>query len=526
MNDTAKKTADAGETRGGKAQADVTALLKSRHTFLWVTSLEESRVERALVEAAGAATYKVVLWDCEQGLTNPDGTPVEKIQDPAAALAWLGATSGRVALVMRDLHAWVRDPSLLRSLRNAHRRMQGLPRGSARAVIALTPSGEVPPDLRGCATVLDWPLPDRAEVAALLKDTLGALAEGTPAKALAGDAFEAAVDAAVGLSASEAENCYSLSLVTRKAIDAGRIADDKRRIISRIPGLTWAKPEPRGLDAVGGLDLLKSWLRERRSAFGVRARAYGLPSPKGALLVGVPGGGKSLTAKALASYFEVPLIRCDVGAMRSKFVGDSEANVRRMLQTVESLGRCVLWLDEMEKALAGGSGPQGDGGVAADALGTILSWMQDRTCEAFVLATANDVRALPPELLRKGRFDEVWFVDLPTTAEREAVLRAALSERGRDASEIEVREVAEATDGFVGAELAALVPDAMFRAFADNERAVSTADLLHAARQVTPLSKTANKRIEDLRDWAKGRARPASSPETTTSGAAGRALDI
>jgi SpoVK/Ycf46/Vps4 family AAA+-type ATPase len=211
--------------------------------------------------------------------------------------------------------------------------------------------------------------------------------------------------------------------------------------------------------------------------------------------------------------------------MRSKFVGDSEANVRRVLQTVESIGHAVLWLDEVEKALAGSTGPQGDGGVAADALGTILSWMQERTCPVFVLATANDVRALPPELLRKGRFDEVWWVDLPTTAEREAILRAALASLGRDASGIDVRAVAEVTNGFVGAELAALVPDAMYRAFADGERAVTTEDLVEVARPIVPLSKTSADRINDLRAWAKGRARPASSPESSTTGAS-RALDI
>lgn len=521
------------ETRGAKAQADVTALLKARNTVLWVTTLEEVRVERALVEAAAAATYRVVFWDCVDGITNPDGTQVERIQDPEAAIAWLaggergtGSVTGRVVLVMRDAHPFLNAPSTVRLLRNAHRKMQALPKNAGRAVVLLTPSSTIPPDLRGCATVIDWPLPDRAEVAALLKGTLGSLSDGTPAKSLAGEDFDAAVDAAVGLSASEAENCYALSLVTRKgAIDAARVSDEKRRIISRIPGLRWEKPEPRGLDAVGGLDLLKTWLGESRSAYSARARAYGLPTPKGALLVGVPGGGKSLTAKALASFFGVPLIRCDVGALRSKFVGDSEANVRRMLETVESLGRCVLWLDEMEKALAGGSGPQGDGGVAADALGTILSWMQDRTCEAFVLATANDVRALPPELLRKGRFDEVWFVDLPTVGEREAVLQAALAERGRDANGIDLRSIAEVTDGFVGAEIAALVPEAMRRAFADDARPVTTADLAHVAKQIVPLSKTQAERITDLRNWAKGRARPASSPESLTNNGASRAID-
>jgi len=516
------------ETRGAKVRADVTALLKSRHTFLWVTTPEESRAERGIFEGAADAVYRTFVWDCEQGITNADGSLVEKIQDPAQALAWLAATTGRVVLVMRDLHAWAResDPSLLRSLRNAHRRMQGLPKSSARAVIALTPSGEIPRDLRGCATVIDWPLPDRAEVSKLLSDTLGALAEGTPAKLLEGEAFDAAVDAAVGLSASEAENCYSFSLVTEKAINASKVGQEKRRIVSRVPGLSFYDPEPRGLAAIGGLDNLKGWIVERGTAFSARARAYGLRTPRGMLVVGVSGTGKSYCARCVAAAWNCPLIRLDLGALKGKFVGDSEGNIRRALQLIEALGRCIVWIDEIEKALAGSTGPQGDGGVAADALGTILSWMQERTSEAFVIATANDVRGLPPELLRKGRFDEVWFVDLPTMTERDAIVRAALDEYKRDASGIDVRAVAEVTDGFVGAELAALVPDAMFRAFADGERAIATDDLVYVARQVVPLSKTSADKVNDLRTWAKGRARLASFPETTSTSGSPRALDI
>lgn len=211
--------------------------------------------------------------------------------------------------------------------------------------------------------------------------------------------------------------------------------------------------------------------------------------------------------------------------MRSKFVGDSEANVRRVIQTVESLGACVLWLDEVEKALAGGTGPQGDGGVAADALGTILSWMQERLCPVFVVATANDVRSLPPELLRKGRFDEVWWIDLPTQAERVDILRTALTQFGRMLKNDELIDISEATEGFVGAELAAIVPDAMYRAFADGERALEVDDVLEVARRCVPLSKTAANRIEELRAWAKGRARPASTNQDSTSNGA-RAIDI
>jgi SpoVK/Ycf46/Vps4 family AAA+-type ATPase len=228
-------------------------------------------------------------------------------------------------------------------------------------------------------------------------------------------------------------------------------------------------------------------------------------------LVGVPGCGKSLTAKAIATAWGVPLLRLDLNALKSKFVGESEGNLRRALQTIEAIGRCVVWLDEIEKALSGATQGAADGGVSSDALGTVLNWMQERSGEAFVVATANDIEALPPELLRKGRFDEMFFVDCPNAMERESVLKAALSSNGRAAilDMIHGPTVAEATDGFTGAEIAALVPDALYLAFADGAREITTEDLIEAARSVVPLTKTASEKITRLRAWAASRCRPA-----------------
>ncbi len=523
-------------TRGQRTRADITAFLKARNTFLWVTSQEkEMLVEGALIEACAANAMRTLFWDCRRGITEFDGSPggrvlanADEAGDPAAALDWLKKATGRVVLVMRDLHPYLREggyPGLVRAVRNAHAEMQVAIRPEARAVIVLTPSSEIPPDLRGTATVIDWPLPDRAEITATLRSTLDSLNEKEVlAKSLSGAAFEAAVDAAVGLTVAEAENCFSLSLVTLKTVNAGRVAQEKKQIIKRVPGLTWYDADPRGLDAIAGLDLLKPWLVSCGMAYSPAARAYGLPTPRGAFLTGLPGTGKSLTAKALAAAWGVPLIRWDVGAMRSKYVGDSEQNMRRVLQIVESLGRCVLWLDEIEKMVAGSSGPQGDGGVAADMLGALLSWMQERTCEAFIFATSNDVQSLPPELLRKGRFDEVWWVDLPTKREREAILQTTLRKYKREDG-IDVSVVAEITEGFVGAEFDAIVRAAMNVGFADGARPITAADLVTVAREIVPLSKTAKKKIDGLREWAKGAARPASSPETASNGA-GRAIDL
>lgn len=510
------------KTRGARVNADITALLKARHTLLWIVTREETRVERAITEAAAAAKYETRTWDCASGICDASGKELVKAQDPGTALDYVRSVGNRCVYVMRDLHKWW-DPIVLRTVRNLAKSLQSASADSARTVIVLTPSSEVPPELAGHATVIDYPLPDRAEIAQILDDVLSALPEDVRVNAAPNGTRDAAIDAAVGLSAEEASNCYAKSLVTLRKIDPAIVSSEKKRVIAREKVLTWHDPDPRGLDAIGGLDVLKDWLRARKAAFSPRARAFGLPAPKGAMLVGVPGCGKSLTAKAVASAWAMPLLRLDMGALKSKWVGESEGNIRKALQVAEAVSPCVLWLDEIEKALGGSTGPQGDGGVAADALGAVLSWMQEREGSVFVVATANDVRSLPPELLRKGRFDEVFWVDLPTFDERKAILDATLKQYGRSLTDI--ANVAAVTTGFTGAELAALIPDALFKAFEENERELTTDDIKIAASSVVPLSKTASEKIEALRNWAKGRARYASTPETEAT-RTGRALDL
>jgi len=539
-----------------QVNADITALLRARNTLLWITSREEQRVERALTDACGAAKYLIRYWDCSTGITEwtvvektdqktgqktsePVLKTVESNGDPNAALRWLRGTKQRTILVMRDLHRWF-DPMILRTLRSLSRELQSAVPNEARAIILLTPSSEVPIELSG-ATVIDYPLPDRDDVTRIIDDVITALPAEIRDTATPNGARELAIDAALGLSAEEIANTYSRSLVTTKTIDPAMVASEKRRIIARERVLTWHDPDPRGLDAIGGLDLLKQWLRARRAAFTQEARDFGLDAPRGALLLGIPGCGKSLTAKAVASAWQMPLLRLDMGALRSKYVGESEGNIRKALRVAETVSPCILWADEIEKALAGAGGPAGDGGVAADALGTLLSWMQEREGNVFVIATANEIRGLPPELLRKGRFDEIFWVDLPTRVEREQIIAAALRQRRRFpearptdptvqkgvsfTAQVDLAEVARFTEGFTGAEISALVPDALFTAFEDGQRQICTEDLHAAARTVVPLSKTARERLDSLRDWARERARKASTPEDEAGGDT-RTLDL
>lgn len=515
---------------GAKAAQEVCDLIRARNPLIVIVTAEEARTERLLVDSL--KSYAPVFWDCCDGLQAYGGAAIDaQLTDPVNALRRLRESQDRQVWFMRDLGAWWKDPMVCRTLRSTARALPMSPRDSARSIILLAPSiAEMPAELAGHATVYEWPLPDRAEIGELLDRAIEALPDSMKAAALLfNGAREAAIDAAVGLNAEEVQACYARSLIKSKRIDPAMVAAEKKRVVARERVLEWIDPPVAGLDAIGGLDLLKDWLGTRKAAFGAKARAYGLPAPKGALLVGVPGCGKSLTAKAIAAAWAMPLLRLDMGALRSKYVGDSEANIRKALRLAETVAPCVLWLDEVEKALAGATQGAADGGVSADALGVILSWMQDRAGSVFVIATANDVSKLPPELLRKGRFDELWFVDLPTYQERAAILRAALAaHRVGQPDDWLPEELGQLTRDFTGAEIAALVPDAMYRAFAEGGRAVSAADLVAAAQSTVPLAKTAAERLKAVREWAQGRARPASTPEAAgaVNAQAGRSLDV
>lgn len=534
-------------TKSQTVAAEITFLLRARNPLLWIVTKEESRVERYLIEAAAAASYVPRCWDVAQGVTAINGK-AENLGalDPGAMLEFIrersqidGAGAERGAWIMRDLPAWLEGTigiTTLRSLRNLARSLPSIGRTSAQSVIVISPNGNIPPELADHATVIDWPMPDREEIAGILDAAIGSLPEtnkdGKPFRAAAAPngTRDAAIDAAIGLSGDEAAACYAKSLVQLKRIDPAMVAKEKKRIISKSGILEWIDPLPGGLDSVGGLENLKQWLTTRGTAYSAKARAYGLPSPKGCLLGGIPGCGKTHTVKAFPTALGVPLLRFDLGALKSKYVGESEGNLRKAFRIIESVGRCVVLIDEIEKALQGATSGASDGGVSSDALGAVLSWMQDRQGEAFVIATANDVEALPAELLRKGRFDEIWWIDLPTEIERRQIISATLRQHNRPRTgAIDTTDLcATATAGFTGSEIAALVPDALFAAFADGAREITAADLMRAAATVTPLAKTAKERIEKLRKWSVGRARPASisAPEPIAEITAGRKLDV
>lgn len=522
------------KTRSQEQIDDVTALLRARNPLLWIVSREEQRVELCLAAASKAAKYKSHTWDVAAGARElPGGGPsniggnnpdemleaIEKRTIPDPNNMATEDNPKRDLWVMRDLLPWITGIGgavTLRRLRNLVRILPGTPRLTAQIIVVLSPSGEVPPELADHATVIEWPLPDRVEMTEILDKSIAPL--GNTIKALPNSEKQAAVDAAVGLTEEEAKSCYAKSLVKTRGIDVAIISQEKKRVIAREKVLEWMSPLSGGLDSVGGLDVLKKWLLVRATAYSAEARTFGLPLPKGLFIVGISGTGKTLTAKAVATAWNVPLLRFDFGALKGKFVGESEARIRSAYRVIEAMGRCVVLVDEIEKGLQGATSGSSDGGVSADALGSFLTWMQERTSEAFVVATANDITALPPEMLRKGRFDEIFFVDLPNLEERKEILNASLRANNRAPLPPKATaQVAAQTVNFTGAEIASIVPEAMFAAFADRKREITRDDLLAAAKGVVPLIKTTPEKIKHLQDWAaSGKAKLATSVQTST----------
>jgi SpoVK/Ycf46/Vps4 family AAA+-type ATPase len=385
-------------------------------------------------------------------------------------------------------------------------------------IVLTAPHLAVPAELDGIA--LPWAMepPDVAEVAALVRQVTDELQQRGLAVALDEASLEALTEAVRGISLHEAERLILREAMAEGGLDRDDVADireAKAELLADDGVLELVPTDERGLGAVGGMESLKDWLRVRGHGFDPAARTFGLDAPRGVLLTGVPGCGKSLVGKTLARVWGLPLVLLDPGAVYGSFVGESEARLRRALRTVEAMAPVVLWIDEIEKGFAAGR-QSGDGGTSMRVLGSFLRWLQDRPDGVFLVATCNDVGSLPPELLRRGRFDETFFVDLPDAREREEILGLHLARRRRDPGGFDLAGLAARTDGFSGAELESVVVGALYRAFADG--AELTSERLQAeARATTPLARSRSDEVAAMRAWADGRAviagaRPAARP--------------
>lgn len=489
---------------------ELETLIRARYPIIYIVSWEEKRVEDALRTIARDRGKKIFFWTITQGMVQNPNHRDNATRDPIAALDAVMDSREQALFVLKDYHAFISDVTVTRRLRD----LTAALKTSYKTLIILAPNLKLPNELEKDVTVVDYGLPDHEDLDQLLEGIVQSVKDNPQVDTtLTEIERDYILKAAQGLTANEAENVFAKSLVEKHKFDVDVILSEKEQII-RKSGILEYYPFSESIGDVGGLDLLKDWMEKRTVAFTEKARDFGLPSPRGVLLLGVQGCGKSLSAKAIGSLWRLPLLRLDVGRIFAGIVGSSEENMRKAIRVAESVAPCILWLDELEKGFSGTqSSGMSDGGTTSRVFGTFLTWMQDKKAPAFVVATSNDVTSLPPELLRKGRFDEIFFIDLPSTEERAQIFKIHLQKRKRNPDEFDLHRLAAATPGFSGAEIEACVVEGLYDAF-DEEKALTTEALVAAAHHTVPLSMTMRERIEDLREWANTRARIASSAQS------------
>ncbi len=471
--------------------AHVRAAIAARVPIVYVATHEEQRALDLLTEAVGATRF--TSWTSTRGLEGDAAalTPIAAIQAPF--------TRERPVRILFDIHPYLSEPQVVRALRDFARTV----RVTGAVLILVSPSPEIPAELDRDTTVIDLPLPGAPEVGALYDQ------EMTRIQAPEGLTREGFVRAALGLTQGEVLRAFRLAAMMPDVETAlARVVAEKQSTLRKSSTLELISADV-ALDDVGGLEVLKAWLRMRVLAFDEGARAFGLAEPRGMLVCGVQGCGKSLVSKAAARVLGLPLVRldfADVFAMPSP-----EQALREATRVVEAISPVVLWVDEVEKGL--GEGSSGDARQAR-VFGAFLTWLQERRAMVFVAATANDVERLPPELSRRGRFDEIFFVDLPNVKERQDILRLQLRRRGRDPAAFAVDTLAESLEHFSGAELEQVVSSGLFRAYA-KKRELTDLDLRAAAKETTPLAVLYEEKIQALRTWGRARARRASADRRT-----------
>jgi AAA+ superfamily predicted ATPase len=484
---------------------DLALLVRSRYALIRITGTEEPRIEDLLARLAAEMSLPLFTWTPSKGLRRA-GMPnaIYDTAQPAMALAHVEASPIAAVYHFVGLGAHLADPVIAAKLKDAARKFAT----RSGAVFLSGDDAELPETVRDQVMSFALPAPDAAEYRALLQRVVRDLSVRMPVRVSLGESDAARLIANLnGLTLLDAERILTRAILEDGCLsseDLDSVVRAKRELVERDGLLEYFSPQ-QGMSEIIGLDGLKGWLAKRRLILTEpeRAKEFGLSFPKGILLLGIPGCGKSLCAKAVASEWALPLIRLDVGALYNKYVGETERNFRRALATAERYSPVVLWIDEIEKAFAP-SGSDMDGGLSTRVLGGFLSWLQDHTGEVFLVATANDIERLPPELLRKGRFDEIFFVDLPSTDARREIFRLHLTRRGQSAATFDLAALAAAADGFSGAEIEQAVVSALYSAFSART-ALTTAALYDELSRTRPLSRTMGERMHALRAWARER---------------------
>lgn len=509
-----------------KTEQHLTNLFKARFSFVYIPTWEEIRIVDLITKIANnVKTIKtkrdVFIWSSTEGLKKnlKDGQEsVNNGNEPIDALNFIDNYNNPAILILKDIHPLLglnnrnADYNLIRKIRDVAGSLKNA--DVSKNVVIIAPSLVLPLELQKDITVVDFDLPTLDEIKSLLNEMIEMNESSGIVIDLKEDEKEVLCKAAQGLTLQEAENAFARAMVSKgqltiKELDV--ILDEKCQVIKKTGILEFIKSDF-NMNDVGGLENLKKWLIKRNNSWlGKAQKDYNLPAPKGVLITGVPGCGKSLTAKAMSALWQLPLLRLDVGKIFSGLVGSSEENMRKAIQTAEAVAPSILWIDEIEKGF-GGNGGERDGGTATRVFGTFLTWMSEKTKPVFVIATANNINALPSEMLRKGRFDEIFFVDLPTKAERKVIFKLHLEKRLRGSISKDfavtdnlLNKLAEITEGFVGAEIEQVVISALFEAFSEN-RTLNEEDLYKVIKNTVPLSTTQSEQILAIREWANERA--------------------
>lgn len=498
--------------------------LRARFSFLSISTWEEDRVEQDIRnickdEHLIKTQRHVHTWSLTEGMIDDTHSNIGNTNQPMQALAHIEKVEEPSVFILRDFHIYMggdnRQPDyqVIRRIRDLVSTIVNSP--VPKNVIFISPTFQIPFELQKDVIIVDYGLPTYSEINTVLEQIIEANKSNPRIQInLEESEKEKLVKAALGLTLREAENGFALSMVTDGKLDLNsveHVLDEKQQIIQKS-GLLEYVPQDPSMDDIGGLENIKRWLTKRNESWFESASEYGLPAPKGILITGVPGCGKSLIAKAVSSLWRLPLLKLDMGKIFSGIVGSSEENMRKAIETAEAISPSILWIDEIEKGL-GGINSSGDSGTSTRIFGTLLTWMQEKKKPVFLVATANNIKALPPELLRKGRFDEIFFVDLPTHKERRQIFnihleKRLITEKARgdfQADENTYELLAKETEGFIGAEIEQAVVSGLFEAFSE-ARSLQLRDILKAAQQTVPLSVTQSEQIRTLREWANVRA--------------------
>jgi hypothetical protein len=495
-------------TAGNDARKEIALLVNSRYPIIYLETWEETRATEILRLVTHDLGVNLYVWTLTRGLSRVGGAPIYNTREPIQALTEIGGVEGDALYLLKDFHKHLEDQVVVRKVRDLALQF----RRTRRSIVISAPVVTIPIELERETARFQLGLPDELELTRLVQLTANDLSEKHRVRReLPEDQVPRLARALRGLTLEEGRRVLTHAILARLTLDSttlDRVHEGKGQVIKNQGVLEFLRVEG-GLDSIGGLARLKGWLARRRDALTPEAARYGLDPPKGILIMGVQGCGKSLCAKAVAREWGMQLLKFDCSNLFDKYVGESEKNLRKSLRVAEAVAPSVLWIDEVEKMFpCSGLKAEADAGLSARIFGSFLTWLQEKKAPVFVVATSNDVSSLPPELLRKGRFDEIFFVDLPEIEDRKTIFALHLKGHKQKAGGFDIEVLAEAAEGFSGAEIQQAVTSALYAAFAQKAQ-LSTEMILKEIRSTYPLSVTMKERVEALREWARERAVPA-----------------